>query len=76
MEILDKITEAVKRLTEIGLSLIALGVVLQIIFGGTGVPFLGLDILGSLLAVVKQLGAQGLVGLVALLVLYVIYTKK
>ena len=63
-----------KRLTELGIVLIALGVVLQIIFGAA-VPFLGLDILGSLLGVIKVLGSHGLVGLIALLILYLIYTK-
>ena len=64
----------VKSLTEIGLAFIALGVVLQILFGAA-VPFLGLDVIGSVLAVVKELGSEGLVGLVAIWVLWGIYSK-
>ena len=65
----EKVTGWIKGLTEAGLALIALGVVLQIIFGAA-VPFLGLDILGSVITLVKQLGSDGLVGLVALWVLW------
>ena len=61
--------------TEIGLAFIALGVVLQIIFGAA-VPFIGLDVVGSVVGIVKQLGNEGLVGLVAVWVLWGIYSKK
>ena len=37
---------------------------------------LGLDIVGSVVGLVKQLGAEGLVGLVAVWVLWGIYSKK
>ena len=57
---LDKAIGWIRSLTEAGLALIALGVVLQIIFGAA-IPFLGLDIVGSVLALVKQLGSEGLV---------------
>ena len=72
---LDKAISWIRSLTEAGLALIALGVVLQIIFGAA-IPFLGLDIVGSVLALVKQLGAEGLVGLAAIWVLWGIYSKK
>ena len=65
----------IRSLTEVGLALIALGVVLQVIFGAT-IPFLGLDIVGSVVALVSKLGSEGLVGLVAIWVLWGIYSKK
>ena len=65
----------IRQLTELGLALIALGVVLQIIFGAA-IPFLGLDIVGAIVALVKQFGSEGLVGLVAIWVLWGIYSKK
>ena len=71
----DKALGWIRSLTEIGLALIALGVVLQIIFGAA-VPFLGLDIVGSVVAIVKQLGSEGRIGLVAIWVLWGIYSKK
>ena len=71
----DKALGWIRNLTEIGLALIALGVVLQIIFGAA-VPFLGLDVVGSVVGVIKELGSEGLVGLVAIWVLWGIYSKK
>jgi len=65
----------IRQLTELGLAVIALGVVLQIIFGAA-IPFLGLDIVGSVVTLVKQFGSEGLVGLVAVWVLWGIYEKK
>jgi len=71
---LEKAIGWIKSLTEAGLALIALGVVLQILFGAA-VPFLGLDVVGSVTALVKQLGSEGLVGLAAIWVLWGIYSK-
>ena len=72
---LDKATGWIRSLTEAGLALIALGVVLQILFGAA-VPFIGLDVVGSITGLVKELGSEGLVGLVAIWVLWGIYSKK
>ena len=71
----DKVLGWIRQLTELGLAIIALGVVLQVIFGAA-VPVLGLDIVGSVVALVKQFGSEGLVGLVAVWVLWGIYSKK
>ena len=49
----DKVIGWIRQITELGLAIIALGVVLQIIFGAA-VPFLGLDIVGSVVALVKR----------------------
>ena len=72
---LEKAIGWIRSLTEAGLALIALGVVLQILFGAA-VPFLGLDVVGSVVSLVKQLGGEGLVGLAAIWVLWGIYSKK
>ena len=72
---LEKATGWIRSLTEAGLALIALGVVLQIIFGAA-VPFIGIDVIGSVTGLVKSLGSEGLVGLVAIWVLWGIYSKK
>ena len=71
---LEKATGWIKSLTEAGLALIALGVVLQILFGAA-VPFIGLDVVGSVTSLVKTLGSEGLVGLAAIWVLWGIYSK-
>ena len=72
---LEKATGWIRSLTEAGLALVALGVVLQILFGAA-VQFIGIDVIGSVTGVVKSLGSEGLVGLVAVWVLWGIYTKK
>ena len=72
---LDKAVGWLKSLTDAGLALIALGVVLQILFGAA-VPFIGLDVVGSVVGLVKELGSEGLVGLVAIWVLWGIYSKE
>ena len=72
---LDKAIGWIKQISELGLAIIALGVVLQVIFGAA-VPFIGMDIVGSVVSLVKQLGAEGLVGLVAIWVLWGIYSKN
>ena len=71
---LDQISGWIKQVTNIGLGLIALGVVLQILFGAA-VPFIGLDVVGAVVGLVKSLGSEGLVGLVAIWVLWGIYSK-
>ena len=71
---IEKILGWIRSITEIGLALIALGVGLQILFGAA-VPFIGLDVVGSVVGIVKQLGSEGLVGLLAVWVLWAIYNK-
>ena len=71
---LDKVSGWIKSLTNVGLGLIALGVVLQILFGAA-IPFMPMDVVGSVVALVKSLGSEGLVGLVAIWVLWGIYSK-
>ena len=68
----DQIIGYVKKLTKAGVALLALGIILQVIFGDV-VPFVGGDIVGNITAIVASLGEQGLVGLVALGVIYVIW---
>jgi len=68
----DQIIGYVKKLTEAGVALLALGIVMQVIFGNV-VPFVGGDIVGNITAIVASLGEQGLVGLVALGVIYAIW---
>lgn len=71
----DTIIDSFKKLTEAGLALIALAIVLQVIFGGS-VPFVGGDVIGTITVIVDKLGAQGLVGLAAVAVIYSLFTKQ
>ncbi len=71
---LDQILAGLKKVTEIGIALLALGIVMLVLFG-TVVPFVGGDIIGNIVAVIAMLGAQGLVGLVAIGVIWAIFTR-
>jgi hypothetical protein len=55
--------------------LIAVGVVLQILFGAA-VPFMAIDVVAAIVKIVAALGAQGLTGLVAIAVIYWAFNKK
>ena len=73
---LDKAVGWMRSLTEAGIALIALGVVLQVIWpGAAAIPFIGIDIVGNVLALLATLGGEGLVGLIALWVLWGIYSR-
>ena len=75
MELLAKAVAGMRAITEAGLALLCLGVVLQVLFGATSVPFLHMDVVGSVVGVTKQLGSEGLVGLVAVWVLASLYQR-
>jgi len=77
MEILNQIKAIAKTLTEVGVGLIALAIVMEVLFKGQAVPFLGtMNVIGNVSAIVKSFSADGLVGLVAMYVLYSIYKKQ
>ena len=74
---LDKAVGWMRGLTEAGIALIALAVVLQSIWpGAAAIPFIGVDIVGNVLALVAKLGGEGLVGLIAVWVLWGIYNRS
>ena len=52
-------------LTDLGLMLLALGIVCALLVGGANIPFFG-NVTANIMAIVKELGANGLVGLIAL----------
>jgi hypothetical protein len=78
MNFIDTVRRWAAAITELGIVVIALGVVLQILFGdSTGaVPFLPVDVVGSVTGLVRELGSQGLVGLVALGVIAWAYNRR
>ena len=71
---LENVKNGLRQLTEMGLLLIALGIVLQILFGAT-VPFIGGNIVGNLTALIGMLGDNGLVGLIALTIILYLFQK-
>ena len=71
----DQMIAYVKKFTEAGLALLALGIVMQITFG-KAVPFVGGDFVCNITGIVATLGAQGVVGLAAIGVIYAIFNRQ
>ena len=77
MDIAMKIKGWAKALADVGVSLIALGIVLEILFKGQNIPFWpNVSVIGNLQGVLQGFSDQGLIGLVAVWILYNIYNKK
>lgn len=74
MEMFKRTKAFLMEITEVGLLLVALGIVAGILTGDQ-VPFLG-NIVGNIVALVQALGNQGLVGLIALGVICWLFNKK
>jgi hypothetical protein len=75
MQYIDSIIGFLKKITELGVALLALTVVLQVVFG-TPVPFIKVDVIGNLTGIISNLGSNGLVGLIAAAVLYAVISKR
>jgi hypothetical protein len=72
--LMDNVTGWIRKLTEAGVSLIALAIVIQVIFG-SGAAFLPGDVIASLTSIISSLGGAGLVGLIAAALVYKIFTR-
>ena len=75
MSMLDTVKNWLRQIAEVGLTLIAAAAVLEIIFG-SGIPFIGVSILGNITALSSQLGEQGLVGIISLAVIIWLYNRR
>jgi hypothetical protein len=74
MELMDKAKAWIVKITELGLLLVALGVVLQMLFG-SNVAFMG-DVVGNLIKLLNALGSNGVVGLVAIAIILYLFNRK
>ena len=71
---MDKVRTAIGQIVDIGLALIAVAIVATVLFGST-LPFFG-GVVGNLIGIVKDLGANGLVGLIALGIIVWLFSKR
>jgi ABC-type enterochelin transport system permease subunit len=74
MDALTRVKTWIGELTEIGLMLLALAIVATLLVGGS-LPFFG-SVVGNVVAMVKDLGSNGLVGLIALGVILWLFSKR
>jgi len=64
-------------LTDLGMALIALGVVFEVLFNGQGIPFWpNISVIDNIQGIMAGFSEQGLIGLVAIWILYHIFNKK
>jgi hypothetical protein len=71
----DKLKDWLRQLTEVGLLLVALGIVLQLLFGKS-VSFITGDIVVNLMGLIKGLGDNGIIGLIALAIILWLFSKR
>ncbi len=74
MELFDRAKTWIAKITELGLLLVALGIVLQMLFG-SNVAFFG-DIVGNVLKLVTALGSNGVVGVMAIAIILYLFSRK
>lgn len=75
MGFLSNVRNWLGEITEVGLLLVALGVVIQILFGAENTQFIG-NVTGNLTGLIASLGSQGLVGLIAIGVILHLLSKR
>jgi len=77
MDILKSIKSWAGGIAEAGVSLIGLGIVLEILFNGMNIPFWPkVNVTENILGLISNFSDQGLVGLVAIAILWHIWNKK
>jgi hypothetical protein len=69
VKMLDKVMSIADASINVGIKLISLAIVLQIVFGHS-VPFLGGNVIGTIIGIIGELGAAGLVGLIAAAIIW------
>ena len=77
MEILNKVKTWAGALAEVGVSVAALAIIIEIL-GLGNMPFMpeGMSVVDNVSAMVDGLGSQGVMGLIAVWVLYEIWNRK
>ena len=77
MDMLNKLSNWAKQLTEVGVSLIAFGIVLEILFKGAVIPFWpNVSVIDNIMGLIGGLSNEGLIGLVGAFIIYHILKKK
>ena len=77
MDFLQKVSSWANKLTEVSVSVVALGVVLEVLFKGAVIPFWpNVSIIGNIMEILGSLSNEGLLGLVGAFILYHILKNK
>ncbi len=77
MNFLETFSSWAKKLTDVGVAIIALGIVLEVLFKGANIPFWPeVSVVDNVMAIIGGLSNEGLLGLVGAFVLYHILKNK
>jgi hypothetical protein len=74
MDAMNRVKSWIGSLTEIGLMLLAFAIVASLLVGAQ-LPFFG-GVVGNIVALIKELGSNGLVGLIALGVILWLFSTR
>jgi ABC-type enterochelin transport system permease subunit len=74
MKVIESIKAWIGAITDVGLMLLALAIVATLLVGGN-LPFFG-AVVSNIVALIKDLGANGLVGLIALGLIIWLFSKR
>ena len=76
MDILNKVKEWAGALAEVGVSLAALAIIMEVL-GMGNIPFMPeMSVVDNVSAMLASLGSQGVMGLIAIWVLWGIWNRK
>ncbi|MDA9954815.1 hypothetical protein N9D54_00820 [Gammaproteobacteria bacterium] len=70
--VLDMVKQLVKDLTDVLMSVLALGIIGALAFGDVG---MGIDVIGNVMGLIEQLASMGVVGLIAVAALIAIVNR-
>ena len=77
MNFLENFSSWAKKLTDVGVTIIALGIVLEVLFKGAAIPFWPeVSVIDNIMGILGGLSNEGLLGLVGAFFLYHIFKKK
>jgi len=74
MQWIDTIKQWIREITNVGLLLIGLGIVIQVLFGAQ--LFVTGDIITNIIGIVERLGNAGLAGLIALVIIIWVLARR
>jgi len=72
-DILDKVNEGIGGLTTLVMNLLALGILVEVIYGA---GIFGMGVVGNVVALINSIGSSGFVGLLSLVVLLSFFKGK
>ena len=76
MDIINKVKGWAAGLADLGISIAALMIVVEVLGLGSIPFFPEVSVIGNVSGMLSSLGAEGLMGLIAIWVLYAIWNKK